>query len=675
MRIAMKNSMFYKKKAVSLCSQRKSKMIYRNISCIFLSAIFITLCCIPAFANDLKDKQPQPNKVRMYEEDYIELLLMVHKSVKLPLDEYNILMEMVRKADERRKKELEEMNKILAMASSEKYSVTGGRLDCVISGDSATVTGSLGIDLRGEGWKEIPLYPLPGLETIFLGSREAVIQYAEENPDGGAYQVNTDEKGKREIRFTFHPKINRISEGNTFYNTISMEFNQKAAFDVRITLPKGAEPTPGLSDKIKISRKGDLVLAFATTDFTEPLIFTWYVPRTKAAENLRPEYNGNLLSFFHFEKSRIRLVSLVNLEIITKAPDKIVISLPEGFNYSDSERAPGISVAPDGTGKIAVRIDSTLEGLAQFIFFADAPLEGTQAILLPPKVTGASRQGGWIAVGADGFSVKCSENGDLVPSDTRLIPSEMRNMMDSLPDAAFKYTFSETGLKPAMMNLVSIKTADSLPAYIKELNFSSVFSQEGVMFTEARALLVNNNTQFIKVSMPPASELQTAFVDNKPVKPVKGPDGALMIPIKPKESSQDGRVDVLFVFKTMLPPLGDEGKAGIQLPSVDIPVNLMRFHLFLPEGFEYDAFEGSMMPGNGILRKTVTTGKADMDKSISKVGQFDAPPPAEFGSGGSSIAGALSVSVTIPKTGSRHDFFDLLIMNEKPVLSFEYEKE
>jgi hypothetical protein len=672
----MKNSIISREKAVPRCSPRKSKMIYRNISCIILILAFITLCGIPAFTSDLKDKQPQSNKVRMYEDDYLELLLMVHKSVKLPLEEYNILMEMVRKADERRKKEVEEMNRLQAMASSEKYSITGGKLDCVISGDTATVKGSLGIDLNGEGWKEVPLYPLPGLESIFLGDREAVIQKAEEEESGiEAYQVNTDEKGKKEIRFTFHPKINRISEGSTFYNTISMEFNQKAAFDVRITLPKGAEPAPGLSDKIKISKNGDLVLAFATTDFTEPLIFTWYVPRTKAVENLKPEYNGNLLSFFHFEKSRIRLASLVNLEIITKAPEKIVISLPEGFNYSDSERAPGISVASDGSGNIAVRIESSFKGLAQFIFFADAPLEGTSVSLQPPKVTGASRQSGWIAVGADGFSIKCSENGDLVPSDTRLIPSEIRNMMDSLPEAAFKYTFSETGLKPAMLNLVSIKTADSLPAYIKELNFSSVYSQEGVMFTETRVLLVNNNTQFIKVSLPPASELQTAFVDDKPVKPVMGSDGALMIPIKPKESSQDGRVNVLFVFKTILPPLGDDGKASIELPSVDIPVNLMRFHLFLPEGYEYDEFEGSMMPGEGLLRTTTSSGKQDSYKSISKIGELNAPPKAEFETGGSSIAGALSVRVIIPKTGSRYDFFDLLVMNEKPVLSFEYDKE
>jgi hypothetical protein len=673
--MAMKNPIISGKEAVPRCSLRKSKMIYRNISCIILILVFITLCGIPAFTSDLKDKQPQSNKVRMYEDDYLELLLMVHKSVKLPLEEYNILMEMVRKADERRKKELDEMNRLQAMASSEKYSITGGKLDCVISGDTATVTGSLGIDLNGKGWKEIPLYPLPGLESIFLGEREAVIQNVEEESNIEAYQVNTDEKGKKEIRFTFHPKINRISEGNTFYNTISMEFNQKAAFDVRITLPKGAEPAPGLSDKIKISKKGDLVLAFATTDFTEPLVFTWYVPRAKAAENLKPEYNGNLLSFFHFEKSRIRLVSLVNLEIITKAPEKIEISLPEGFNYNDSERAPGISVAPDGAGKIIVRIDSSFAGLAQFIFFADAPLEGTQAILLPPNVTGASRQDGWIAVGADGFSIKCSDNGDLVPSDTRLIPSEMRSMMDSLPEAAFKYTFSETVLKSAMLNLVSIKTADSLPAYIKELNFSSVYSQEGVMFTEARALLINNNTQFVKVSLPPASELQTAFVDDKPVKPVNDSDGALMIPIKPKENSQDGRVDVLFVFKTILPPMVDEGKAGIQLPSVNMPVNLMRFHLFLPEGFEYDSFESSMMPGEGLFRTTTTSGKQDSYKSISKGGQLNAPSSAEFEAGGSSIAGALSVRVIIPKTGSRHDFFDLLVMNEKPVLSFEYDKE
>lgn len=637
-----------------------------------------------AFSADTKDKKPQQNTAKLYEEDYLNLLLMVHKSVKLPLDDYNFLMEMVRRAEEQRLKELEELKKIEAMSSEDKYSLTGGRLECVISGDRATISGSLGIDLHGKGWKEIPLYPLPGLESLTLGNSETMIttnspneirqQSIAGNQEDKIYQINTDDAGKKEIKFVFHPRIDRMNEGNRIYNTLRLEFNQKTAFDIRITLPKGAVPSPNLSEKMKISRDGDKVSISASTDFAEPLLIAWYIPRMKDMQELKPEFNGNLLSFFHFEKGRIRLVSLVNLEILTRAPEKIGITLPGGFNYNDSEKSPGISVTPEGTGKLAIRIDGSVEGLAQFIFFADAPLSTEKVNLLPPYVSGAARQSGWIAADADGFSLKCVEYGDLVPSDSRLIPSEMRNMADAAPDFAFKYNLSETGLKPAILNLTQIKTADSLSAYVKELDFTSVYSQEGLMFTETKASLINNNTQFVKVNLPSSSELQTAFVDNKPVKPVKSPEGDLMIPIKPKESSQDGRVDVLFVFKTTISPMAEDGKLKIELPSVDIPVNLIRLRLFLPDGYEYDSFEGSMLPGDGTSGKTTSTTETGSDKSYSGRTQPGAVR-RKTDTRGSTMAGALSVSVNIPKTGSRYDFHDLLVMNEKPVVTFEYEKE
>jgi hypothetical protein len=634
-------------------------------------------------------KKLKPNQVKLYEEDYIELLMMVEKTIKLPLIDYNNLLELVRKAEDQRKKDEEAAKKLLAMAASEKFSVTDGKLDCFISGEAATVKGSISVNLHGDGWKEIPLYPLPGIENITMNGKEALVtktenggnyQAAQSTDAAEKYSINTDEKGVRKIDFIYHPTVNLRNEVNRFYGSFTLESNQRVAFNVNITFPRGAEPAPALKNRMTLSKRGDFFTASMTTDFTEPLIVEWFVPRAVTQESLKPEYTGNFLSYFSFDESEVRLVTLASVEIITINPPYLEISLPEGFKYIDSERATGISVlAMEDGRKLRVILDESVTGFAQLLFFAEAKRTSDHPKIDPPRLTGAIRQAGWIAVKSEEFTLKPSDNGDLTPADSRLAPSELSNIMGGQPDLAYKYRSSGTSPKPALLNLTSVKTADSLPAYVRELQYNMVYSQEGALLTEAQAILINNNKQFVKIHLPPGSELQTAFVNNKPVRPVKDPDDALLIPIKPKDNSQDGRVVLNFVFKSNLSPINEEGINEIILPSIDMPINYLGAHIYLPEGYEYDSFGGSMMEGIGLFRNAAFTGsmavKGDISAGLpsSKVQQETTGSEGFYDEGGR-VEGPLPVKITVPKAGIRLDFFDLLVMSEKPIITFEYEK-
>lgn len=660
----------------------------RPLLALLLFSLFLNLCAVPAIAagEDKPIKKLQPNQVQLYEDEYLELLMMVEKTVKMPLSEYNYLLELIRRADEKKKKDEEAYQKMLAMAASEKFSITEGRLDCVISGDKATVNGELTVNLHGEGWKEIPIYPLPGLEKITFDGKEALLtktedegnyqQYMQTSVDEERYVINTDAKGIKRIAFTYHPNLNLRNDLNKFYGNIVLASNIRVSFNVDITLPKGAEPSTNLKDRMTVSKNGELFTASVDTDFTEPLLIDWFVPRAVSRESIKPEYSGNFLSFFDYDETDIRLVTLASIEIITVNPQFVEINLPEGFKYTDSESPVGVSVIPfDNNSKLKVVLDNSVNGFAQVLFRAEAKRTSERPLLNPPKLEGAFKQSGWIAVKSEGYALKAVDNGGMIPADSRLAPSELVNMIGGLPDLAYKFRGSGAAFKPAEISLTKIKTADSLPAYVKGIQYSAVYSTEGVVLTEAQAILVNNSNQFLKVNLPAGSEMQSAFVDNKPVRPVSGQDGAFLIPIKPKENSQDGRVDLNFVFKSDLPPISEKGTAHIILPEIDMPVNHLIFHLYLPEGYKYKDFEGSMKSGTGAFTSISKMRRSDVrseEKVTAGIVAREALAPGDYGSG---APGSLPVKITVPKGGIKLDFFDLLVINERPVLSFDYKKK
>ena len=115
----------------------------------------------------------------------------------------------------------------------------------------------------------------------------------------------------------------------------------------------------------------------------------------------------------------------------------------------------------------------------------------------------------------------------------------------------------------------------------------------------------NQGQPFMKVGLPQGATLLSAEVAGVGVKPVLGSDGARVPLLRPGfrppgggvgGASGGGSYEVSFVYLQSGEAYAKKGDARLTLARVDLPISLLEWELFLPEGFQVKRFEGDVLP-------------------------------------------------------------------------------
>ncbi|HEY2114526.1 MAG TPA: carboxypeptidase-like regulatory domain-containing protein, partial [Candidatus Angelobacter sp.] len=105
-------------------------------------------------------------------------------------------------------------------------------------------------------------------------------------------------------------------------------------------------------------------------------------------------------------------------------------------------------------------------------------------------------------------------------------------------------------------------------------------------------LTVKNQAQpFLKVGLPKGATIVSADVAGEKVKPVQGPDGN-RVPLLRAGFRPNGPYEVSFVFMDSGAPFAKKGGSELALPSMDVPISLLEWELFLPEQYKVKDFGG-----------------------------------------------------------------------------------
>jgi hypothetical protein len=219
----------------------------------------------------------------------------------------------------------------------------------------------------------------------------------------------------------------------------------------------------------------------------------------------------------------------------------------------------------------------------------------------------------------------------------------------------------------------------------------------------------------------------SAEVAGVSVKPVLGSDGArvpLLRPgFRPPGSGSTGGASgssypVSFVYLESGAAYAKKGDARLTLARVDLPISLLEWELFLPEGFQVKRFEGDVLPqqlvastlmpvmpegvaggvpGGAIgsvneaitvTRQAAAGDKADGADSSFKV-EHNAPPPppappatiapAQSNIGSVNvqnlqrkISGVLPVRIDVPRAGQSYMFVRPVVIDEDTTVRFTY---
>ncbi|MCP3957159.1 MAG: hypothetical protein GY719_04845 [bacterium] len=157
-------------------------------------------------------------------------------------------------------------------------------------------------------------------------------------------------------------------------------------------------------------------------------------------------------------------------------------------------------------------------------------------------------------------------------------------------------------------------------AAIDRAEYRTLFTRDGLSVTAARFEVRNSRRQFLRLELPPGSELWSAFVDGRAEKPARTVDeaGREQTLIKIIHSTDGFPVEL--VFETPVSAIQGLGKLSAVLPRPEILVTRSRWDVYLPEGVEYGEPSNEMELVSAGQRMSAEDLSAEMARMASGAG-------------------------------------------------------
>ncbi|MBI4356074.1 MAG: hypothetical protein HY597_06480 [Candidatus Omnitrophica bacterium] len=480
-----------------------------------------------------------------------------------------------------------------------------------LDGEIARLTAEYVIQVLRNGWTEIPL-SLAGatvteIKLLTKPAGSAIL------PRGGEYVLAVQRAGSYRIRVTCTAPLLRESNFEGIAFTIPQATFSKLVFDV----PKQAvELRPQDRLYITTTPAGKGVKLTAALGPAQRIDVRWL---TKAVTTVKvePLIYGEAGVLVNFEEELAKVLALIDYRISQGEMTQAEIALPNGLNLLNVRGASieeWITVDQDGTKVLRVKFRSPLKEMTYRLMVEgevpQLPREGT--VTLPEfTLRGVKQERGYVAVASVGnIEVAPGEAASATRIDVKEVPEELRASTSRPILLGFRYYQHPFAIA------VGLSRHEDSPvlAAIAELgDLTTIMAKQGALVTRAVYLVKNNKKQFLTVTLPKQATLWSAIVDGTSVKPGKGDNERLLVPLvqsdrgEPFDSHGSLRVLsgvearaflvelVYFQAKPKLPALGTFNLEGVAL---DMPVSATNWTLYLPKEYQFFRFRGNIDTGS-----------------------------------------------------------------------------
>lgn len=313
-------------------------------------------------------------------------------------------------------------------------------------------------------------------------------------------------------------------------------------------------------------------------------------------------------------EAEMRVAVLADITMVQGETSSFEVQIPEGFEVTgvtgpsldSAETQPRLmKLRPAGTTESArpyILLTVSNPGLRnhQFLISMERSLNGTKADAPFVSFKGAQRETGEVLVeGAGTMEITATEGGGLKRMDVKEANPYLRVMAHFPPQAAFRYHRQPSETPTLALNWVRFPDGSVLAAVAESADVTTMVTSEGKSLTEVKLTLKNQAQPFLKVSLPAGATILSADVAGERVKPVQGPDGN-RVPLLRPGFRPTGPYTVSFVFMHSGTPFAKKGGADLSLPSMDIPIGLLNWEVFLPERYKVKDFGGDVIAANRV---------------------------------------------------------------------------
>ena len=221
---------------------------------------------------------------------------------------------------------------------------------------------------------------------------------------------------------------------------------------------------------------------------------------------------------------------------------------------------------------------------------------GGEVALVSARAIGVDLQRGFVAAYAtEKVEITPVERGsELQRADARSITRTFG--AGDLSGAAYCFT-SSTPEYALSFRAVRHEAARLLQARVQNVRVSTVVAESGDSINRVVVNLLVGGKRYLETILPEGAEIWSLLTDGRTSVPSHREEEGrqvLMLPLG-QAASNEMAVRVEFVYVCAAPDGWSRGKPEFVGPHFDLPLKDMEWDLYLPKGFEYDDFEGSMV--------------------------------------------------------------------------------
>ncbi|HET7113514.1 MAG TPA: hypothetical protein VFI57_07715, partial [Pyrinomonadaceae bacterium] len=519
--------------------------------------------------------------------------------------------------------------------------------DLKIDGDLASGEARLTVDVIKNGWVRVPMPEGLMVRDAQLDGRAVNLVTRPKEKGPGSFDLLLSKPGRSVLTLKIVAPVTTVAGTDILHLPVSTSAVSHATVelmrqgvDVRVTggllLDHTEDPT---GSRWKANGKGG-----------EPLTFAWRRRVDDARANQPLRLRGAVTQLIGLGEDATQLNAEVQLEVVQGLAQEAVVQLPAQFTVN---QVNGAMVADWDVSDRELKV-TFIEAVANNVRFTvtgelHLPRAGQLDIPLI-RLPLAERETGGVGVEVLGAGeIKERKASGLEEAEA----SELGQLISSRPSPsmiAFRMLPNE-GQSPRTLSIMVARYTPQavLAANVDEAEYNALITADGKMLVQSRFAVRNNQRNFLKLNLPPTAVLWSAMVAGRPIRPGRGADGSLLLPLEKTRTGEEAPAFVVEIsYLDRAPAWADKGRARLSLVSVDLPISKSRLLVHHPPLFRLSAAPGL----SGSFRVTPYV-EAESEALRSNPQTFHSNPSQRVDEGPSEITKQLVSQLPVTKQSAR----------------------
>ncbi|HKF23212.1 MAG TPA: carboxypeptidase-like regulatory domain-containing protein, partial [Candidatus Angelobacter sp.] len=306
----------------------------------------------------------------------------------------------------------------------------------------------------------------------------------------------------------------------------------------------------------------------------------------------------------------LRIAALADVTVVQGEPSEFKLAVPAGYEITDVSGST-VEGSEISGNELTVRLSATAPRSHQFLISMEKQLAGATKVDVPfVGFSNTQRETGEVLVeGSGAMELTSKEGGGLKRMDLKEVSSYLRSLSHYPLQSAFRFHRQPSETPTLALDWVRFPDSSVLAAVAECAVVTTMVTSEGRSLTEVKLTVKNQAQPFLKVDLPQGASILSAEVAGEKVKPVQGTDGA-RVPLLRAGFRPTDAYEVSFVFLHSGAPFAKKGGSELALPSMDVPISVLEWEVYLPEQYKVkdfggDAISASLLRGNKWLAENV----------------------------------------------------------------------